>query len=42
MKEIKDLNLKDLAKLKELGEADLRNELNTSSKNLYVLKMKKL
>ena len=33
MKEIKDLNLKDLA--------DLRNELNTSSKNLYVLKMKK-
>ena len=41
MKEIKDLNLKDLAKLNELGETDLRNELNTSSKNLYVLKMKK-
>ena len=30
MKEIKDLNLKDLAKLNELGETDLRNELNTS------------
>ena len=38
MKEIKDLNL---AKLNELGETDLRNELNASSKNLYVLKMKK-
>lgn len=41
MKEIKDLKLKDLAKLNELNEADLRSELASSSKNLYVLKMKK-
>lgn len=41
MKELKDLNLKNLAELKELSEADLKNELVKSSKNLYVLKMKK-
>lgn len=41
MKEIKDLNLKDLAKLNELNESDLKKELSDSSKNLYVLKMKK-
>lgn len=41
MKEIKDLNLKDLTKLKELNESDLKKELNSSSRNLYVLKMKK-
>lgn len=41
MKEIKDLKLKDLAKLNELSEADLKQELASSSKNLYVLKMKK-
>lgn len=41
MKEIKNLKLKDLAKLNELNEADLRSELASSSKNLYVLKMKK-
>ena len=40
MKEIKDLKLKDLAKLNELSEADLKQELASSSKNLYVLKMK--
>ncbi|ATU05600.1 50S ribosomal protein L29 [Candidatus Gracilibacteria bacterium HOT-871] len=41
MKEIKDLKLKDLAKLNELSKADLKQELASSSKNLYVLKMKK-
>ena len=33
--------MKDLAKLNELSEADLKQELASSSKNLYVLKMKK-
>lgn len=41
MKEIKDLNLKDLTKLNELNEAELKAELKSSSRNLYVLKMKK-
>ncbi len=41
MKEIKDLNLKELVKLNEMSEKDLRSELTTSSKNLYVLRMKK-
>ena len=41
MKEIKDLKLKDLAQLNELNEKALKEELETSSKNLYVLKMKK-
>ena len=41
MKEIKDLKLKDLAKLNELSKADLKQELASSYKNLYVLKMKK-
>lgn len=41
MKELKDLNLKDLAKLNDLNEVDLKKELTSSSKNLYVLKMKK-
>ncbi len=41
MKEIKDLNLKELSKLNEMSEKDLRSELTTSSKNLYVLRMKK-
>jgi ribosomal protein L29 len=41
MKEIKDLNLKELSKLNEMSEKDLRSELTASSKNLYVLRMKK-
>jgi len=41
MKEIKDLNLKELKKLNELDEKGLKSELSTSSKNLYVLSMKK-
>ena len=41
MKEIKDLKLKELDKLKELNEADLKSELVKSSKGLFVLKMKK-
>lgn len=41
MKEIKDLNLKDLTKLNELNEAELKAELKSSSRNLYVLKIKK-
>jgi len=41
MKEIKDLKLKELDKLKELNEADLKSELVKSSKELFVLKMKK-
>lgn len=41
MKEIKDLNLKDLSELSNLNEAELKAELKNSSKNLYVLKMKK-
>lgn len=41
MKEMKDLNLKDLATLNSLSDVDLKKELTDSSKNLYVLKMKK-
>lgn len=41
MKEIKDLNLKELKKLNELDEKELRAELASSSKNLYTLRMKK-
>ncbi|MBT3727576.1 50S ribosomal protein L29 [bacterium] len=41
MKEIKDLKLKELNKLNELNEKDLKTELVTASKNLYVLKMQK-
>lgn len=41
MKEIKDLNLKDLTELNKLNEAELKAEIKNSSKNLYVLKMKK-
>ncbi len=41
MKEIKDLKLKELAELNKLNEAELKAELASSSKNLYVLKMKK-
>lgn len=41
MKEIKDLNLKELKKLNDLDEKALKAELSTSAKNLYVLSMKK-
>lgn len=41
MKEIKDLKLQELGKLIELNEKDLKAELVKSSKNLFVLKMKK-
>lgn len=41
MKEIKDLNLKELEKLNWMSELDLKSELIKSSKNLYILKMKK-
>jgi ribosomal protein L29 len=41
MKEIKDLNLKELNKLIELDEKALRAELSASSKNLFTLRMKK-
>ena len=41
MKEIKELKLRSLADLQELNEKALKEELETSSKNLYVLKMKK-
>ncbi|NCO31290.1 50S ribosomal protein L29 [bacterium] len=41
MKEIKDLNLKELKKLNELDEKGLKSELSISSKTLYILSMKK-
>ena len=41
MKEIKELKLRSLADLQELNEKALKEELETSSKSLYVLKMKK-
>ncbi len=40
MKVLKDLKLKNLEQLTKLSKADLQKELDTSSKNLYVLKMK--
>ncbi len=40
MKEIKDLKLKSLEDLRKLNSEDLKKELEASSKNLYVLKMK--
>ena len=41
MKEIKDLKLKDLAKLNELSEADLKHELASSTNNIYHRKTNK-
>jgi ribosomal protein L29 len=41
MKELKDLQLKEFAKLKELKQADLKKELNASQKKYFTLKMKK-
>ena len=41
MKEIKDLKLQKIEKLNELNEKDLKIELIKSSKDLFVLRMKK-
>lgn len=41
MKEIKDLKLIELSKLKDLDEKGLKAELVKSSKDLYTLGMKK-
>lgn len=41
MKEIKDLKLQDISKLKELNEVDLKKELRNSEKKYFTLKMKK-
>lgn len=41
MKEIKDLKLQEITKLKDLNEKDLKAELVKTSKELYLLKMKK-
>ena len=41
MKEIKDLKLKELGKLIELNDKELRAELTRSSKELFSLRMKK-
>lgn len=40
MKEIKDLKLKDLAKIDLLKKEELITELKTAQKKLYVSKMK--
>lgn len=41
MKELKDLKLKEISKLKELSKVDLSKELRSSMKQLFVLRMKK-
>lgn len=41
MKELKDLKLKDISTLNELEAKWFRAELEKSSKNLFILKMKK-
>ena len=41
MKEIKDLKLIELSKLKELTEKELKKELDAAWKRSFVLKMKK-
>ena len=40
MKELKDLKLLEISKLKELSEADLSAELKRVSKELFTLTMK--
>lgn len=40
MKELKDLKLKSLDELRKMNQSDLQKELKSSTKNLYVLKMK--
>lgn len=41
MKEIKDLKLQEIGKLRELSDKDLKAELIKSSKVLFTLRMKK-
>ena len=41
MKQLKDLKLKEISKLNELSKAQLIEEMTSSMKNLFVLKMKK-
>ena len=41
MKEIKDLKLKDKAKLLELDEKSLNEEIKSASKKMFELNMKK-
>lgn len=41
MKELKDLKLKDDSKLNSLDKKGLNEEITSSMKNLFVLKMKK-
>ena len=40
MKDIKDLKLIELSKLKELSEKDVKKELNSSWRKFFELKMK--
>jgi len=41
MKELKDLKLKEISKLNSLSKKELKEEITSSMKNLFVLKMKK-
>ena len=40
MKELKDLKLQEISKLKELSDADLKKELVASEKKYFTLNMK--
>jgi large subunit ribosomal protein L29 len=40
MKELKDLKLQEISKLREMDEKSLKAELISASKNLYTLTMK--
>ena len=40
MKELKDLKLKDLSKVAELSDADIKKELKEAEKKMFGLKMK--
>jgi len=40
MKELKDLKLKEISKLRTLSKEELKEEIVSSSKQLFVLKMK--
>lgn len=41
MKELKDLNLKDLSKVSEMKNEDLISEIKSAEKKMFELKMKK-
>jgi len=41
MKELKDLKLKEISKLRTLSKEELKEEITLRSKQLFVLKMKK-